>query len=363
MVQTMQQGNISINKKTNNLIMKTNFKRLNCGILALILLSLSFGACKKDNTPAKVVKAPELSTDEVSGQSIGDATLKATITNTGGANITQCGFVWSSTEPLPTLLAKEGFTEEGAHNDQFSSTAIAFDPNKSYYIRAYATNSKGTSYGDAKYIVFDATENLYHTIKIGNQTWMLENLKTFKLNDISILYEQVGEWTAGAQAKMCWYNNQAISNKHIYGGLYNWYAANDPAIAPTGWHVPTAADWDQLITTVNNGNKATAGIVLKEATSAALSSHWETFNGISSTNASGFTALPGGYRRNDNASYASLGFYGHFWIKGGDMNGTVSYVRLDYNSDIFNVFTSATVNNSPTKNYGFSIRCVKDAAP
>lgn len=340
-------------------MMKTNLVFKNLSLLFFAFCALT--ACRK-NEPGPVVKLPELVTDEVSGFTIGDAKLNATINNTGGANITQCGFVWSSTQVMPTLADKEGFTEEGAHNDQFSSNSIAFQPNKSYYVRAYATNSKGTAYGNAKLIVFDASENLYHTLKIGNQIWMLENLKTSRFADNigTSLFEGSGIWTAISSPAYCQYDNN-ISYTQTYGYLYNWYAVDDAkGLAPTGWRIPTNADYNQLITTVNNGDVNTAGIVLKEATVNNPNSHWNPFAGINSTNASGFTALPGGYRRNDNGSFASLGFYGHFWIAG-EANGTVSYVRLDASTDKFNVFSSATFNNSPTKNFGFSVRCVRDA--
>ena len=112
---------------------------------------------------------------------------------------------------------------------------------------------------------------------------------------------------------------------------------------------------------VNNGDALNAGIVLKEATDVNLSSPWNSFNGISSTNISGFTALPGGYRRNDNGNYDKMNYYGHFWIAGEDaVNNTISYVRLDYDSNEFHTYVvGSMVNNSPPKNYGFSVRCIK----
>ena len=206
-------------------------------------------------------------------------------------------------------------------------------------------------------LVKDIDGNLYHTVKIGNQTWMVENLKTTHFRDNSEINLSENTWSNITDPSYCWFfNNQAY--KDTYGALYNWYAVNDPrGIAPEGWHVATYADWDTLIAYLG-GDASSAGIKLKEAGNA----HWTVSAGISSDNSSGFTALPGGYRRHDNSNFAQNGNYSHFWTSGEDQaNGTVAYIRLDYNSNVFNYLTQPYLfNNFESKSFGFSVRCVKD---
>ena len=199
--------------------MKTNFRRLNCGFIALILLMLSLGACKKDK-PAPTPTPPpaaQVVTKEIKGATATEATCDVEITNFADAAILETGLVWSSTEINPTIDMNEGVTKNGKDAGAFTSAFANLLSNKTYYVRAYATNASGTSYGEVKSFVIDMDYNLYHTIKIGTQIWMLENLKTSQLSDhTGILYEQTGEWLAGAQARMCWYSNQSLSNKYIY---------------------------------------------------------------------------------------------------------------------------------------------------
>lgn len=325
--------------------MKTNLVFKNLSLLFFAFCALT--ACRK-NEPGPVVKLPELVTDEVSGFTIGDAKLNATINNTGGANITQCGFVWSSTQVMPTLADKEGFTEEGVHNDQFSHVGPNFSANKTYYIRAYATNSKGTAYGDAKLIVFDASTNLYHTIKIGNQVWMLENLRTQKYNDNTdiISLSSNTDWSTLQSAALCWYDNNYALNGPLYGALYNGFAMLNSKIAPSGWKVPSDSDWQTLID--NLGGEAIAGKKMKETGFQ----HWEFINGIQATNESGFTALPGGYR-GSNGLYLSIHSNGYFWSSTPGVGyGSIHMVSLSSYDD-------ALLKDSFNWFAGLSIRCVK----
>ncbi len=326
------------------------FKLLSISIVGLLI---SMSACKKDKKP----QIPQLTTNEITGSNIIEAAGGGTITNNGGAAISQTGLVWSSTNENPTLSTNEGKTQEGSQNDVFSSNLTQLVENKTYYVRAYATNSAGTGYGAARCIVADIDANLYRTVKIGSQVWMLENLKTahFK-NGTQLTYEQIN-WTSVSTPAFCWYAND-INDANTYGLLYNWYAVNDVnGLAPEGWHVPTVQEWQALITALG-GDANSAGEKLKEAGNA----HWQQFQGINPTNASGFTALPGGYRRHDNGAYATLGQYGHFWAFGEDpMLGKIFFNRLDYNSNIFNSYTvNYLVGGKPTKNYGLSVRCIKD---
>ena len=98
--------------------------------------------------------------------------------------------------------------------------------------------------------VKDIDGNVYHTVTIGTQVWMVENLKVTKYRDGTPIPNKTDatEWGSLTTGAYCDYDN-TVSNSTIYGKLYNWYAVNDwRNIAPTGWHVPTDAEWTTLTT-------------------------------------------------------------------------------------------------------------------
>ena len=111
--------------------------------------------------------------------------------------------------------------------------------------------------------VTDIDGNVYKTVKIGNQVWMAENLKTTRLNDGQLIqYEPNNlDWANLRTPGYCWPNNDS-SNKDDYGALYNWYAVNSGKLAPIGWHVPTEDEWKILADFL--GGEGVAGGKLKE---------------------------------------------------------------------------------------------------
>src|ERR1035437_6837240 len=150
--------------------------------------------------------------------------------------------------------------------------------------------------------VTDKDGNVYHTVTIGTQTWMAENLKTTQYNDgTSIPYVTDNTaWSILSTPAYCWYSNDAATYKNKYGALYNWYTVNTGKLAPTGWHVPTDAEW----TTLTNYVTANLGTSLNVAKALAATTDWtiDTYdagaigNDLSKNNSTGFSALPGGYR-------------------------------------------------------------------
>jgi uncharacterized protein (TIGR02145 family) len=110
-------------------------------------------------------------------------------------------------------------------------------------------------------------------------------------------------WAGLSTPGYCWYDND-ISNKEPYGAFYNWYAVNTRKLAPAGWRVPTDADWTALenFLIANRYNYDYTTSDNKIAKSMAAQSHWLTFsdegaigNDLTRNNASGFSALPGGW--------------------------------------------------------------------
>jgi len=197
-------------------------------------------------------------------------------------------------------------------------------------------------------IVKDIDGNVYHTIKIDNQTWMVENLRTTHYNDgigteISNVTDNAA-WAGLTSAAYCWYDND-ISNKATYGALYNWYAANHANLCPAGWHVPSDAEWDTLF--VHLGGMSAAGGKLKEAGTT----HWFPPN-TGADNSSGFTALPGGSHYTDGAFYLK-GKYGWYW-------STTESSATDAWHPYFFYNNIAVTRIAGSKSIGFSVRCIKD---
>ena len=144
------------------------------------------------------------------------------------------------------------------------------------------------------------------TIVIGTQQWMEKNLDvlTYRNGDIIPQVTDPTAWAALTTGAWCYYNND-VANGAIYGKLYNWYAVNDPrGLAPTGWHVPSDAEWTTLETTL--GGDPVAGGKMK----VAGTTRWTTPN-TGATNESGFAGLPGG-TRNNNGTFSNVGSNGYW---------------------------------------------------
>ena len=138
-----------------------------------------------------------------------------------------------------------------------------------YYVRAYATNDAGTGYGMAMSLktldgINDIDGNAYNKVTIGRQTWLVENLRTTKYNDGTLipLVQDNTAWSNLITPGYCWFDNDEVANKNPYGALYNWYAVNTGKLCPSGWHVPTDTEWTTLID--NLGGLDVAGGKLKE---------------------------------------------------------------------------------------------------
>jgi uncharacterized protein (TIGR02145 family) len=147
----------------------------------------------------------------------------------------------------------------------------------------------------------DVDNNTYKVVKIGTQVWMAENLKTTRYNDGSAipLVTDNTEWNNLTTPGYSWYNNDSATYAQTYGALYNWYTVETGNLCPTGWHVPSDAEWTTL--TDYLGGEAIAGGKLKETGTA----HWDSPN-TGATDETGFTAFPGG-NRTKNGPFSNLG--------------------------------------------------------
>lgn len=271
------------------------------------------------------------------------------ITSDGGGAITARGVCWgTATAPLATGL----HTTETGTTGTFTSNLTGLTSNTKYYIRAYATNSAGTAYGDEKSFTTeqlrDADGNVYTTVTIGTQVWMVENLKTTKYNDGTAIpnITDFSAWVSLATPAYCWYNNDASTYKTTYGALYNWYTVYTGKLCPTGWHVPSATEWGILETFL--GGWSVAGGKLKETGTT----HWNSPN-TGATNISGFTAVPSGVRTTGGMNFGLIGQFAYWW--GSDEGNS------ELGHCIWTSFSGQSTTRESEKKYdGLSVRCIKD---
>jgi uncharacterized protein (TIGR02145 family) len=278
------------------------------------------------------------------------ASCSGEITSDGGEDIITSGICWS-TGATPTI--DDDKTTDGANTGSFTSLITGLTPDTKYYFRAYATNSIGTGYGNilsfnTSDLLTDIDGNTYHSVLLGTQVWMVENLNVthYRNGDKIPNITNSEEWRAWdmSTGAYCNYKNNSSYAK-TYGRLYNHYAVIDSRkIAPEGWHVATDKEWErleQVLCCLYEGGK------LKEAGT----SHWKSPN-EGATNESGFTALPGGYRVGYDDDFYGLGTTAFFWTSDGDsFHGY--YRRLSY-------FDAYIDNGLTVKEYGCSVRCVRD---
>jgi uncharacterized protein (TIGR02145 family) len=316
-----------------------------------------------------IIVLPTLTTTATSCITTTTATSGGNITDDGGATIIARGVCWSSSAN-PTIADSK--TTDGTGTGRFTSALTGLTANTTYNIRAYATNSVGTGYGTQLsfttpesdgYPITDKDGNIYHTVTIGTQTWMVENLKTTKFNDgtaIPLVTDNTA-WRNLSTPGYCWYNN-AATYKNIYGTLYNWYTVNTGKLAPTGWHVPTDAEWttleNYLIANGYNYDGSISGDYY--AKSLAATTNWTIYTDagaigtdLSKNNSTGFSALPGGIRNSSDGTIDGSGYFGYWWSSTEDNTGYAWYRGMGYlSSDVYREYLD--------KQSGFSVRCVRD---
>lgn len=279
------------------------------------------------------------------------ATISGEVTFDGDDLVMERGICWSI-EPMPTIYNHS--SREGSGEGRFQSSLTYLSRGTQYYVRAYATNSLRTSYGNQ--IEFttldfipitgrftDPRDNRdYNWVKIDNTYWMQENLAW--LPAMNNYLEE-----SNTDPKYYIYNfdgslTDAKKTNYFktYGVLYNWPAAL--ISCPTGWKLPTFNDWLELLDYL--GGSQIAGGKMKETGIT----HWKNPN-LGATNSSLLTVLPAGDR-----SYWPGFFYlyetAFFWTSDG--SGTNA-------SSISLSFESSTVRTDDWgKSAGFSVRCIKD---
>ena len=344
-----------------------------------------------DTTPTVTTKAISFLTDT-------SAFSGGNITFDGGAAVTVCGICWD-TLPNPTVSGIH--TTDSASMGIFTSSMMNLTPATTYYVRAYATNSVGTTYGQeisfrtysscpGAATVTDHEGNVYNTVQIGNQCWTRENMRCMTSPSTGTMILEFPAGYYSYTGKKAYYVNGDSANTATYGLLYNWAAAIDTfntaygetstiswdglsvtfsghrrGICPAGWHVPSNAEWTQLTTYVYNNGYQCSGcsgsnnVAMVNCIAKALASQtgWvnssNTFavgNDPSTNNATGFSALPAGFY---SGNY-TFGTNTHFW-SATQRDLARSCIRFLSRNDDYVSSTTAAL-----KFYGYSVRCVRD---
>jgi uncharacterized protein (TIGR02145 family) len=313
--------------------------------------SAGYTSKKLNGFSVRLIQDAQVVTSAVSNITQTGAICGGNIVRDNGQAVTARGVCWSI-NPIPTITDNK--TTDAAGIGSYTSTINGLSAFTVYYVRAYATSSNGTVYGDVVSFktalaietgtVSDFEGTVYKTVKIGTQWWMAENLKSTKYRNGDLIPNVSDNtlWKNSTTGACC--DFAAIpGNSVILGKLYNRFAIMDSRnLAPTGWHVATDAEWTTLIDYL--GGQSVAGEKLREVGNT----HWEVVNTGVPNNESSFTALPGGYRT-DNASFTGAYRYASWWIY--DVSN-INSLNLSYYCSISK---TASLNN-----YGLSVRCVKD---
>lgn len=335
----------------------------------------------ENNPPAPQEGLPTVITLQATNVTGTSAQCGGNIPSDGGSAITARGICWSVSSN-PTIDGDH--TTNGTGAGTFYANLYDLQSGTTYHVRAYATNSIGTEYGNEVTFttatptvdgepcpgmptVTDVDGNIYNTVAIGQQCWMKENLKTTQFSDGTAI-----PWSSSNSTVPARYNPGGnASNVSTYGYLYNWYAVmngnassnSNPSpvqgVCPSGWHVPSNMEWSQMrgyvsaFTDFQCDNNAQ-----NIAKALAATTNWTAIGSIlcavgyntNNNNATGFSALPSGYRT------GGVGSDGYFWTCTESDISTAYAIQLAYNSP------SVTVSADNAKTAGYAVRCVSDIA-
>jgi len=303
---------------------------------------------------------PVVDTDSISSVTGTAAVFHAKVTSDGGEAVTAQWFRYGTS--AASLVDSAGVTGTAT---PFTASVSTLTAGTTYYVAGFARNAKGTAPGDTlsfttsappftcgtSTVTFDGYN--YATVQIGSQCWFKENLRNDDYNDATAIPGNLDDatWpttTSGAQTVygegssfVSSGSSDEAANLATYGRLYNWYAVNTGKLCPSGWHVPTDAEW---ITLENTLGSSVAGTTLK-----VTSSNTPAWDG---SNTSGFSALPGGYRDPNNGSFVDQPNNGYWWSSSPD--GSEAWYR------VLIAMVPAVIPMKLVPGGGFSARCVQD---
>lgn len=358
------------------------------------------------NDVVTMAELPSVITSPVTNIIQNHATCGGMVTSDGGAPVTERGVCWS-TNGNPSVTGSH--SSDGSGLGEFTSNIAGLTVNTTYYVRAYATNSAGTAYGEVISFtpgvscpgtptVTDYDGNTYNTVQIGTQCWMKENLKTTHYSNgdnIPLGNGLLGSTTIGYY----YYPNNETTNKSFYGLLYNWTAVMNGAdttnlvpsgvqgICPTGWHVPSDNEFVVLVDYLHDNSEYLCGTnqnYLAKSLADSIGWRWTSSdsaayqyntgvscfvgNQQSMNNSTSFSARPAGraYAGTEswatNTTYSGYSEYTYFWT-----TTSMSYISSSYttNRSTYGLYFASAEIETPyylnsSRLYGLSVRCLKD---
>jgi uncharacterized protein (TIGR02145 family) len=219
-----------------------------------------------------------------------------------------------------------------------------------FKLEAVSKNQKETDEVLKSFIVKTNTVTFdgytYYFVELPNgQAWMAENLRTsvYANGDPIPNVTDGTQWSNLTTGAWAHYDNNS-TKENPYGKLYNWYTVADPRnVCPSGWHVPTDAEW--MLLSDYLGGEDVAGGKMKST------SGWNTPN-TNASNSSGFSGLPGGVRYDDGSFY-NIGNYGNWWSST-EGSASSAWTRYLY----YNIGVVGSLDGS--KGGGSSVRCLRD---
>ena len=343
------------------------------------------------NDVTAVAELPTVITSPVTNLIQNSATCGGMVTADGGAPVTERGVCWS-TNANPSVTGQH--SSDGSGLGEFTSNIAGLTVNTTYYVRAYATNSAGTGYGETISFtpgvscpgtptVTDYDGNTYNTVQIGTQCWMKENLRTTHFSNGDNIIMSGGSSGSSASVGYYYYPNDDVNLKSTYGLLYNIAAVLNGAeadtvnavpsgiqgICPNGWHVPSDSEFVILHNYLHDNSEYVCGTDFDNIGKALADTvGWNVYPGwnecaigydISSNNASGFSARPAGIR-SGTVPPLSLTYNAYFWTASSEpvvydwgTNDRQIFYMLEYSSSNFGHQATFATD-------GLSVRCVKD---
>jgi uncharacterized protein (TIGR02145 family) len=286
-----------------------------------------------------------LTTLNAVGITLSSASCGGEITSEGNVAVTARGICWA-VNANPSIT--DNVVNIGNGPGMFTTSITSLAPTTTYHVRAWATNSVGTAYGnDISFTTYSNVPAPPAAVTICSQVWMTKNLDVtaYRNGDPIPQVTDAGQWQNLTSGAWAYVNGDPATNGN-YGKVYNWYAVNDPrGLAPAGWHIPSQTEYSSLVNCL--GTEYIAGGKLK----TSGTSDWMAPN-TGASNSSGFTALPGG-RRSGAGAYNSFGTQGLFWTVTAQSATNAWGVSLLYSS-------AGTSFTSVQNKEGAMVRCVKD---
>ena len=299
-----------------------------------------------------------------------------TVTLNGSVNAnylsTTVTFEWGTTTDYGNIIIPAQSPNNGSSPILVTVDLNGLESVTTYNFRIKATNELGTTYSDnlafKTYAIVDIDGNGYYSATIGTQTWLTENLKTTKYSNgdlIGTTTPATLDISNETEPKYQWAYSGNESNVAIYGRLYTWFVALDNRnVCPTGWHVPSDAEWTILenYLILNGYNYDGTTVDNKIAKSLASTLLWQqsSIEGAVGNNdypdvqnKSGFSALPSG-NRTFTGTFIDLNREAYWW-------STTERATLFALQRLIDYRGISTINTGLLKNDNcLSIRCVKD---